>query len=333
MNRRSALRWIGTCLGAGGVLLPEFLWGQQPTGTVRIRKGAESQRRSNVELETPQEVKDLLRYWEQHTKGIKTLQGPFKRYIYNSTFLVEKRAEGDFWYQAPDRARLDFRPPEQIPEKNYKKRGPNGEPYTVRADNASKWACCGEALLVLDDDQKEYQQIDIPPHLQGENIANSPLPFLFGVSAAEMEKRYMLSLGSMHNLKNRNQTLQAHVVAYPKRAADAKEWSRAEVILDVGSYFRDSQGKPLFVPKAIRLMDPTGNKETVYWFDLNSTVCNKSFGGFLRKDPFDAKALTKGYKLTDHQKYEPSESSARKNNERKTRSIRSVQGTAPRVSQ
>ena len=62
-----------------------------------------------------------------------------------------------------------------------------------------------------------------------------------------------------------------HIVAHPKFKEAAAEWSRADVLLDPGTKFPG-----YFVPTAIRLMDPTGNKETVYVFTLNSMKMNEA---------------------------------------------------------
>ena len=93
---------------------------------------------------------------------------------------------------------------------------------------------------------------------------NGPLPFLFGLKAAQAEQRYHLSLGSMHWPQGRVEKLadgttknwppQLHIVAVPKLEVDAREWCRAEVQLDA----RTS------CPQAIRLLNPQKTMETVY---------------------------------------------------------------------
>ncbi|MEW4530261.1 MAG: hypothetical protein ACF8PG_02150 [Maioricimonas sp. JB045] len=210
----------------------------------------------------------LLQEWEAKTAGIQKLRGSFERYEYDSVFLVEKRAVGKFWYQAPDLGRMDFEPG-TIPENgiNPDMKGPNGEPYEVKAEVPQKWVCTGKEILSIDESQKTYNRIAIPPAMQGDNIVHSPLPFLFGMKAEEAKKRYRLELGVMHNPDGRleGKPQRIHVVARPKMQIDKREWSRAEILLH----------HKFFVPEAIQLKDPTGNKTTTYVFPLKSMHGNE----------------------------------------------------------
>jgi TIGR03009 family protein len=252
------------------------------------------------------ECRQMLQAWEKYSQGVNDLHGEFERYVYDSTFLVEKRAIGEIWYEQPDKGRIDLRPSPRLPEVNQNgqrlnpgKVGANGQPFTVQPDNTSKWICQGDALLAIDVEQKTYVIGEIPPHMQGKNIVKSPLPFIFGVSAAELEKRYYLSLGSKHAPRGNAEAKLAptiHIVAAPKLAEDAKEWSRAEILLDPGTTFRDANNQPLIVPRALKLLDPTQQQETTYVFFLDRTKVNERrwFG-----DPFKEPGLLSGYKCTE----------------------------------
>lgn len=214
------------------------------------------------------ELDQLLQEWEAKTARIEKLRGKFERYEYDSVFLVEKRAKGEFWYKAPDLGRMDFEPG-SVPKDgiNPEMKGPNGEPYEVKAEVPQRWVCTGKEILSIDESQKTYNRIAIPPAMQGENIVHSPLPFLFGMKAEEAKKRYRLQLGQLHNPDGRLQgmPLRIHVVARPKMQIDKREWSQAEILLN----------HKYFVPEAIRLKDPTGNKTTVYVFPLSSMHGNE----------------------------------------------------------
>ncbi|MEZ6065107.1 MAG: hypothetical protein R3B90_05250 [Planctomycetaceae bacterium] len=264
--------------------------------------------RPEVEFQVSPEVVQALREWEHYTRGIQRLRGSFDRYTYDSTFLVERRAVGEFWYEKPDHARIDFRPApdDRLPKPNASglrvnpgKLGPNNQPYTVQPDSSSRWVCTGDALLQIDDDQKQYTIMDIPPSLQGDNISNSPLPFLFGMSAAAMQERYFLTLGSMHNPRGEGgRPATIHVVAYPKLQQQAREWKRAEVLLDPGRAFQ-IEGQPVYVPTAIKLLDPTGNQETVYVFHVASMKLNE--GALLFRNPFsEPSGWLNKYTLLEH---------------------------------
>ena len=188
---------------------------------------------------------------------------------------MEKRAVGQFWFETPDKGRIDLHPSTKLPEAdangqrlNLLKIGANGQPFSVQADTNSRWVCTGTMLLVIDDEQKTYEVMVIPPHLQGQNISKSPLPFLFGVKSDELQRRYFINPGSRTEMNKRPV---AHIIAEPREAATAKEWSRAEVILDKGTYFQN-----VWVPLAIKLLDPSGQQETVYYFRPDTVKLNQS---------------------------------------------------------
>lgn len=284
--------------------------GPSQTGGGATGPGGGQLPRPQMDLQEHPDVGPILTAWERYTRNIERLHGTFDRYVYDATFLVEKRAVGEFWYEAPDKGRLDFHPfpEERMPPANDKgqrlnpnKRGPNDFPYTVVADGRSKWICRGDALLAINVDEKSYMLTEIPPHLQGKNITASPLPFLFGMNAAEMRKRFFLSIGPMHDPDgSRTGRRQLHLVAAPRLQALASEFSRAEVLLDPGTTLRDSQDQPIFVPFAIKMLDPTGQQETVYTFHLQTTKVNE--GPLFFGNPFRSPALWQGYKLLEHRR-------------------------------
>lgn len=266
--------------------------------------------RPQVVLQEDPQIEQILRAWEQYTRSIERLHGPFDRFVYDATFLVEKRAVGEFWYEAPDKGRIDLHPfpEERMPPANEKgqrlnpkKLGPNDHPYTVLQDRRSKWICRGDALLAIDVDEKTYHMTEVPPHMRGKNITASPLPFLFGMSSAELRKRFLLSPGALNDPDGaRSGVRQIHLVAIPRLEAQASEFKRAEVLLDPGVTLKDSSGQPVFVPFAIKLWDPTGQQETVYVFKVTDTKLNERplfFG-----DPFKNPSLWQGYKLLEHRK-------------------------------
>ncbi|MFV0444921.1 MAG: hypothetical protein ACK5Q5_15215 [Planctomycetaceae bacterium] len=309
MQRRQALRTLLCGLAASPLCGAASLFAQNPTGRAQLGQTATVQptagqlgARPAPNFAPNQEVTAALQRWERYTRNIQRLHGQFERYIYDSTFLVERRAEGEFWYENPDKARIDLRPSTRLPEAdangmrlNPRKLGANGKPFSVQPDSGSRWVCRGDALLIIDDLNKNYDVLDIPPHMQGQNITKSPLPFVFGINAEAMERRYLLNPGVMETYQNRPII---HLVAYPKMQSDAKEWQRAEVLLDPGTYFQDSNREPIYIPVAIKLLDPSGQTETVYVFYPGETKLNQSL---LWGNPFKDPGLLSGYKIGTRQ--------------------------------
>lgn len=321
MNRRHALRHLLGGFTAGGLLLPSMLFGQSapsapPAGTARTRPAATG---AAASFQASPAVVQMLEEWERYTRNINKLEGEFERIVYDSTFIVERRAYGKFWYEAPDKGRIDFKPMnlsnlpvDQKSGKPYNphRAAPSGTGYyTVLPDASKRWICRGDLLIDIDDDQKTYETTEIPPQMRGVNITASPLPFLFGVTADEMQRRYFLSLGSMHDPlgqrpvgEGRRANPQIHVVAAPRLESIAREWSRAEILLDPGTKFRDDSKQPIYLPTAIRLIDPPGTQETVYVFKLDDTKLNSS--SFFGSDPFKVPStMFSSYKLLGHHRH------------------------------
>ena len=283
MTRRELLTWcVSGVLTGGFALSARTVFAQEQPGRARIpgdQPGAQQQQQTSrierpepgtVELQMPRELEQLLLAWEQESAKVKKLKGKFHRFVYDGVYFVENRAAGEFWYESPDQGRMDFGISPLQPRTN--KKGPNGEPYTVQQDPLQRWVCTGKEIFIIHDNEKLFDRIEIPPQQQGRNIMNGPLPFLFGMKAEQAKERYHLNLGAQHWPQGRvtekdgkpvQLAPQIHVVAVPKLDVDAREWSRAEVLLNIK-----------FLPTAIRLLDPTGNKETVYTFDPDSLEPN-----------------------------------------------------------
>lgn len=314
MNRRELLNWcVAGCVSGTVALAGRLLEAQQP-GRARLeevpparqtpRATTETAQRiprpeaGNIEVQIPQELEDLLVQWEQNSSQIQRLHGEFERFVYDTVFCVEKRSRGEFWYEAPDKGRMDF---QVVPIKeaiNPKKLGNNGKPYAVQADEAQRWVCTGTEIFIIHEAQKLYDYIEIPPQQQGRNIINGPLPFLFGMKADHAKKRYFLTLGSQNWPQGKFKTdekgkqvmthaPQVHIVASPKYEVDAREWSRAEVLLDGTK----------FLPRAIRLLNPDGTKESVYvFFPQDRMWVNQRW---LLSDPFNERP-PRGFKKATH---------------------------------
>lgn len=233
---------------AGGTV-----WGQQPAQQGQVANGAQAAAPQQSAPQPPDpRVVAILRNWEATTSSFDRLEGTFLRYVYDSVFGVEKRADGEFRYEAPDKGRLDFREVKVPPGTTNPKRvmPKTNAPFKVVSDTPQRWVCTGKEVLIIDDGQKSVQKVAIPPQFQGQNIADGPLPFLFGMKAAKALQRYVLSIGSMHGEET------YHLVAKPLYRQDAQEWQTAEVMLNPKT----------FLPRAIRTIDPAGTRETVYVF-------------------------------------------------------------------
>lgn len=220
------------------------------------------------------ELEEVLQEWERQTSQFKKLVGEFSVFKYDPTFEVERRGEGKFAYEAPDKGNYE-RKGSDIKGQKAKKKNKNGEPYTLQSDSPERWVCTGKEIIRIDEKEKTYEKISIPPEAQGQNIIEGPLPFLFGMKAQQAKMRYKMKLKS----KTESEIILQLV---PIKQADASNWERATVIIDAKR----------FVPKAVQHFDPTGG-ETVHVFK-NVEINPKR--GWLDADPF--KPNLRGYKPT-----------------------------------
>jgi TIGR03009 family protein len=287
MTRREMLKsCLPVCLSGSLMLAGGLLSAQQPRpsagrATVNPRRssappaqtGAQQQTGQdprverpppgNMETPLPKELEDLLVKWEENSGKIERLRGDFDRYVYDMVYLAEQRAVGMFYYLAPDQGRMDFGPVpnDKVPPRIDKAKGR----FSLQSQPKQRWICNGKDIYIIDDDQKLYDVIHIPLQQQGRNIINGPLPFLFGMKAQQAKARYNLSLGDKHSPQGQVVTgangkpvrlaPQLHIVAIPQLPVDRTEWQRADVLLT-----KD------FLPRAIRLINATGTKETSYVF-------------------------------------------------------------------
>lgn len=203
-----------------------------------------------VEMKISPQVEAILQTWEQKTSDISRMKGKYRRYVYDHIFLVEKRAYGEYWFESPDKARMDFYPDKELPNPPQQKIG--SKVFQIQADRGETWLCTGKEILDINHDEKTYDRFQIPVAFQGQNITNGPLPFLFGMKAEEVKKKYMMSLGDMHKPEEGK----IHIVATPMVPALRREFQRAEILLNAETY----------LPSGVKLWDPAGSKETVYVF-------------------------------------------------------------------
>lgn len=200
-------------------------------------------------------LRQILLTWAQKTQNIQKLEGNHTRVVYNNVFKVEKRAQGEFYYEAPDKGRIDVSAV-KVAE------GTKGRPgFTVQSDLPNRWVCDGARVMRLDDVRKVATILNIPPEGRGSHIMDGPLPFLFGMPADKAQSRYHFEL-----LKETADEVWLQV--FPKTRTDAMNWKEAKVILM----------KTTFLPRAVQLLDPTGNRTTVYQF--NSLEINKEENRF-----------------------------------------------------
>jgi len=215
-------------------------------------------------------LNEILKKWERESQKIQKLEGNHVRLWYDDVFQLEKRSKGKFYYEQPDKGRIDITGMEIKKGAVSDKRNPNGKPFQLKPGENERWICDGKRIFAVNEDEKSYEVYPIPLGRRGANIMEGPLPFLFGMPAKVAKERYFLKLIV-------NSPQQIVIAVKPRRRADAANYSEAKVKLNPETY----------LPSAVQLIHPGGNQSTVYVFE--NVVANKNKGiiaGIFGKDPF-----------------------------------------------
>lgn len=194
----------------------------------------------------------VLSAWQDHSSRVKTFRASFVRYEYDEVFGSADKPrfvdEGSIAFGSPDRGM-----------------------YSVEKPRQEYWICDGKAIFEYDYQKRRVTEHKLPPEMQGREIANGPLPFLFGAPAQQLRQRYFLRLITPANSLGKEIWLQA----VPRFQQDAANFRHAELILAADS----------MTPAALQLHQPGGKNRATYVF--KNVVVNDPLG-WLKGDPFRA---------------------------------------------
>ena len=172
---------------------------------------------------TPQEqamVEQVLNWWEQHNRDVKTFDCRFKRWSYDAVFGKPDEAKfvdlGVIKYAAPDRGMFRIDTTEK-----------DGREMPIEDGRAEHWISDGKAIIEYNHVTKRMTVHKLPPELQGKAIADGPLPFLFGSTAKSLKERYFLRIVTPRDIQG-----QVWLEAYPRRQQDAANFHHAQFIIN-----------------------------------------------------------------------------------------------------
>ena len=175
---------------------------------------------------TPEEqsyLDQVLKVWQQRTDQIQRYQCKFRRYERNPQDLKDgyvSFSTGEIKFMQPDKGLFDVQVRKTIVDKvNVKYDVDPKNPY------GEFWICDGRWVFIRDRNEKTEQQIELPPEMRGNQIYLSPLPFLFGVNAEEIKRRYWIRPVPVKGQGN-------GLEAWPRYPADRANYSRVTVVLD-----------------------------------------------------------------------------------------------------
>jgi TIGR03009 family protein len=185
----------------------------------------------------------VLNAWEKKSGQVERYACKFRRFQYDPT-LVDTHAytvaAGSVKYMKPDKglfkvdqlvfySGLDKDQKPQYKENSQKKFG-------------EYWICDGKYVHILDQNEKKCTKYELPPNMRGNTIYLSPLPFLFGVKAEEIKSRYWVR----PVVPPPDRKDEVWIEAYPRRADDAANYQRVQVVLDMKDWM--PKGLIVFLP-------------------------------------------------------------------------------------
>ncbi|MCG8651064.1 MAG: TIGR03009 domain-containing protein [Pirellulales bacterium] len=237
------------------------------------------------------QLQQLLQSWEQQSKGTKTLDCKFRRWHYDNfgapRGIHTTYADGVIKYAAPDKGL--FRVDNLLFFKKMVGNQPQFGP--IEEKFGEHWICTGEELYEMDRSKKECRIQDLPPEIRGQQIFNSPLPFVFNLDAQQIQQRFWVRLVQPPQGQN------VHLVeAWPKYQEDRAQYKVVRIALD----------KKTFLPNALIMYAPNFHeKHAPKWdhYEFTDIKRNKILQGINQfinhfipeKPPGDWKILRERY--------------------------------------
>lgn len=224
-------------------------------------------------------VNQVLAAWEQESGRVKTFKCSFEHLQYVLAIagldVPLHRNRGELTYQRPDKGSFVVN---EIGTWNNSREKPE---WPVDKNAVGEhYVCDGKKVYIFNHRAKQLEISPIPEELQGQEIVNSPLPFLFGAKAQQIKSRYWVRA-------THSDAQEIWLEAYPKSAADASNYRMVEVIL----------ARQQVLPKAIKVYRPNGD-EDVYLFDLENADINNPLARLL--GVFDKPSKPWGWEVIEH---------------------------------
>jgi TIGR03009 family protein len=242
---------------------------QQPAVQLGAPQPAPPQPPQGFQLNALQQaaLHQVLHTWKQQSGQVTTFKCTFERLEYDVAFgpardIPLNKNKGELSFGKPDKG--SFRITE-INTWQAKPVAPGGPPPVHREGDwilqpnvvGEHWVCDGKSVFQYRHNQKQLVEHPIPPQLQGQAIADGPLPFLFGAEPEKLKDRYWLRLEQQANQN------QIWLTALPKYQAQAADFRAVEVILD----------RQQMLPTHMRVHLPNGSQH-VYVFDIANASIN-----------------------------------------------------------
>ncbi len=196
-------------------------------------------------------VDQILQMWETESDKIKTFDCQFERWEYDPVFgpgnqIPFIKSLGQLTYAKPDKGSFKINEVRRYQQDDPKQ---PGDWVLQQHEVGEHWVCDGKAIHEYNHEKKQLVVQPLPPELQGTAIVDGPLPFLFGAKADKLKQRYWIRSPASN-------ATSIQLEAYPRRQADAANYSRVDVMLD----------RKRMLPTALQVHMPNGQSRTAYMF-------------------------------------------------------------------
>lgn len=235
-----------------------------------------------------QYIQRVLLYWQSHTEKIDHYRSDFERWQFDTVYgprnTFKTFSTGKVRFADPDKGLfkvekvLTYQPASSQSKASYKE---------VPGTHGEFWVCDGKNIFEYDFLNERLIQQVLPAELQGKNIINGPLPFLFGCNAQDIMNRFWVRAITPQNVQG-----EIWLEAYPKTIHDASNYQKVHIIIDNKD----------FLPKGMVIFDRSYEKgknhsRTVFNFkerEINFATTLEKLNPFYRN--FYEPALPSGWK-------------------------------------
>ena len=235
-----------------------------------------------------QYIQRVLMYWQSHTEKIDHYRSNFERWQFDTVYgprnTFKTFSTGKVRFANPDKGLfkvekvLTYQPKSAQSKASYKE---------VPGTHGEFWVCDGKSIFEYDFLNERLIQQVLPAELQGKNIINGPLPFLFGCNAQDIMNRFWVRAITPQNVEG-----EIWLEAYPKTIHDASNYQKVHIIIDNKD----------FLPKGMVIFDRSYEKgknhsRTVFNFkerEINFATTLEKLNPFYRN--FYEPALPSGWK-------------------------------------
>ncbi len=239
---------------------PLFVAGGPDEGESPELRRVDPPKTENVPLPTSDPaVVRVIERWAEAVKDPKPRTVPVHRYIYDSVFGVEKRAQGELVFDETT-VQFTMQPdPAVTPEMTNPHRVTRaGKPFHVQTDGYALLTLDRQSLAVRFEPDGFRHRMDMPFDWRTSDRPVPMAPFLEPFrpfDAAKRSREFRIEFGPRNEPERR-----LHLVLKGTSRAWSREYQSVDVMLDALTC----------EPIAMRSIDPSGTRETVYVYNDSS---------------------------------------------------------------